>query len=149
MRDRRRCNSWEIPPQPPATRAISQWARSLEWRHAVTLHIPVGKICISFFLFYCEDMLSLVVLWLCGINPPLASSTSTFNCFFLFFSRWAAYSPEIPAPTTMTSYWAPFVDAIIVKLMLGCKLYLLNSWEKDIPATLLSWNKWYLFYKNN
>ena len=65
-RDRRRCNSQGIPPQPLFTRAISQWARSLEWRHAVTLHILVGKICISFFLFYCEGMLSLVVLWLCG-----------------------------------------------------------------------------------
>ena len=64
-RDRRRCNSRGIPPQPPATRAISQWARSLEWRHAA-LHILVGKICISFFLLYCEGMHSLVVLWLCG-----------------------------------------------------------------------------------
>ena len=46
-------------------RAISQWASILEWRHAVTLHILVGEICISFFLFYCEGLLSLVVLWLC------------------------------------------------------------------------------------
>ena len=38
---------------------------SLEWRQAVMLHILVGEICISFFLFYCEGMLSLVVLWLC------------------------------------------------------------------------------------
>ena len=65
-RDRRSCNSRGIPPQPSATRAISQWARSLEWRHGVTLPNLVGKICISFFLFYCEGMLSLVVLWLCG-----------------------------------------------------------------------------------
>ena len=68
--DRRRCNSRGIPPQPPATRIISQWAVSLEWRHAVTLHILVGKICISFFLFYYEGMLSLVVLWLCAIKLP-------------------------------------------------------------------------------
>ena len=61
-RDRRRCNSRRTPPQPPASRVISQWASSLEWRHAVTLHILVGKICISFFLFYCEGVLSLVVL---------------------------------------------------------------------------------------
>ena len=53
--------------QPPVTMVISQWAPSLEWRQAVTLHILVGKICISFFLFYCEGMLSLVVLWLCGL----------------------------------------------------------------------------------
>ena len=66
MRDRRRCNSRGIPTQPTATRAISQSARSLELRHAMTLHILVGKICISFFLFYCEGMLSLLVLWLCG-----------------------------------------------------------------------------------
>ena len=65
-RDRRRYNNpGEFPHQPPATRAISQWARSLEWLHTVTLHFLVGKICISFFLFYCEGMLSLVVLWLC------------------------------------------------------------------------------------
>ena len=62
MRDRRRCNS---PSAPHHYRAISQWASSLEWRHAVTLHILVGKICISFFLFYYEGMLSLIVLWLC------------------------------------------------------------------------------------
>ena len=61
-RDRRRYNSRGIPPQPPATRAISQWGRSLEWRHAVTLHILVEKICISFFLFFCEGMLSLTRL---------------------------------------------------------------------------------------
>ena len=73
-RDRRRCSSWGIPPQPPATRVFSQWASSLEWRHAVTLHILVGKICISFFLFYCEGMLSLVVSWLCG---SISSQTIT------------------------------------------------------------------------
>ena len=55
----------EFPLIPPATSVISQWESSLEWRHAVTLNILVGKICISFFLFYCEGMLSLVVLWLC------------------------------------------------------------------------------------
>ena len=69
-------SQWEIgdaaiPPQPPAFTVISQWARRLEWRHDVTLHILVGKICISFFLFYCEDMLSVVVLWLCeNTSPP-------------------------------------------------------------------------------
>ena len=31
-RDRRRCISRGIPPQPPATRVICQWASSLEWR---------------------------------------------------------------------------------------------------------------------
>ena len=64
-RDRRRYNSQGIPPQPHTTMAISQWAPSLEWRHTVTLHILVEKICIRFFLFYCEGMLPLVVLWLC------------------------------------------------------------------------------------
>ena len=73
MRDRIRCNSRGILPQPLATRAISQWASNLEWRHAVTLHILVGKICISFFLFYWEGMPSLVVLWLCEpiIGPKI------------------------------------------------------------------------------
>ena len=56
-------------PQPPATRAISQWASSLEWHHGVTLYFLVWKNCISFFLFYWEGMLSLVVLWLCEISP--------------------------------------------------------------------------------
>ena len=74
--DRRRCNSRGIPPQPPAPRAISQWASSLEWRHAVTLHILVGKICINFFLFYCEGMLSLVVLWLCGCPSQVCECRS-------------------------------------------------------------------------
>ena len=40
----------------------------LEWRHTVTLHILVVKISISFFLFYCDGMLSLVVLWLCDLD---------------------------------------------------------------------------------
>ena len=57
--------SGEFPLRPPTTRAISQWACSLDWRQAVTQHILVEKICISFFLFYCEGVLSLVVLWLC------------------------------------------------------------------------------------
>ena len=69
-RDRRRCNSRGIPPQPPTFRVISPWERNLEWRHAVTLHILVGKICISFFLLYFEGMLSLVVLWLCYSECP-------------------------------------------------------------------------------
>ena len=32
---------------------------------AVSSDDALGKICISYFLFYCEGMLSLVVLWLC------------------------------------------------------------------------------------
>ena len=42
-RDRRRCNSRGIPPQPPATRVISQWASSHEWRHAVTYVAHSGR----------------------------------------------------------------------------------------------------------
>ena len=48
----------------PSTRAINQWARSLEWHHAVTLHILVGKICITFFPFSCEACSLYLVLWL-------------------------------------------------------------------------------------
>ena len=67
MRDKRRCNSVSpsAPPPPPPP----EWkkARSLEWRHAVTLHILVGRICLTFFLFYCEGLLSLyssiMTLW--------------------------------------------------------------------------------------
>ena len=61
----------EFPLSPRHYWAISQWASSLEWRHAVTLHLLVGKICISFFLFYCEGMLSLVVLWHCDTRLPV------------------------------------------------------------------------------
>ena len=64
----------EFPLSPRHYRAISQWASILEWRHAVTLHILVGKICIIFSLFYCEGMLSLVVLWLCEVELCLQSS---------------------------------------------------------------------------
>ena len=62
----------EFPLSPRHYRPISQWASSLEWRHAMTLHIMVGKICISFFLFYCEGMLSLVVSWFCGCMHDLS-----------------------------------------------------------------------------
>ena len=84
-------------------RAISQWAISLEWRHAVTLYILVGKICISFSLFYCEGMLSLVVLWLCGhqrdnflkYNPKLSThyyaSSSGERCWFLLLVMYIEY----------------------------------------------------------
>ena len=54
------------PPPPPPTGAINQWALSLEWRHTVTLHILVGKICITFFPFSCEACSLYLVLWLCG-----------------------------------------------------------------------------------
>ena len=82
-------NQWEIgdaaipgefPPQPPDFRAISQWARSLEWRHAVTLHILVGKICISFFLFYCEGMLLPCMMTLWSIFRLEHSKGFSFQC---------------------------------------------------------------------
>ena len=64
-RDRRRCNSLEMPSLPPPNRAISQWTCSLEWRHAMTLQILVGNICITFFPFSCEACSLYLVLWLC------------------------------------------------------------------------------------
>ena len=67
-RDRRRCNSRWIPPQPPATRAISQWVRSLEWRHAVTLQNLVGKILHQFLpilLWRHALSSSIMTLWWC------------------------------------------------------------------------------------
>ena len=89
-RDKRRCSSRGIPPQPPppATRAISQCECSLEWRHAVMLHILLGKICISFFLFYCEGMLSLVVLGLCGQISSFRLPTHRRGAHRKFF-RWS------------------------------------------------------------
>ena len=51
-------------PTLPSTRAIGQWARSLEWCHAVTLHTAVGKNCITFFPFSCEACSLYLVLWL-------------------------------------------------------------------------------------
>ena len=80
-RDRKRYNSRGIPPQPPVTWVVSQWASSLEWHHAVTLHILVGKICISFFLFYCEGMLPLVVLRLCGGQRALSGLLAPLRIF--------------------------------------------------------------------
>ena len=71
QRDRRRCNSRGIPLQPPTTMVISQWARSLEWRQAVMLHILVEKICITFFPFSCEACSLFLVLWLCDPELPL------------------------------------------------------------------------------
>ena len=50
---------------PPPTRAISQWARSLEWRHVVTLHTAIGKKCVTFFPFSYEACSLYLVLWLC------------------------------------------------------------------------------------
>ena len=63
--ERRIQTSPSDPPPPPPNRAISQWARGLEWRHAGTLHILVGKICITFFPFSCEACSLYLVLWLC------------------------------------------------------------------------------------
>ena len=49
--------------------------RSLANERAVSS--DVGKICISFFIFYCEGMLSLVVLWLCG-----ATARSSYEAYW-------------------------------------------------------------------
>ena len=51
-----------------------------------TLHILVGKICIIFFLFYCEGMLSLVVLWLCGRPVMKVSNLDTIEFIFNLFN---------------------------------------------------------------
>ena len=70
-RDRRRCNPRGIPPQPPATServGKPSWARSLEWRHVVVAHSGRENLHNRKFLFYCEGMLSLVVLWLCDCH---------------------------------------------------------------------------------
>ena len=83
-----------LPQPPPPTRAISQWASSLEWRHAVTLHILVGKICISFLLFNCEGMLSLLVLWLCDsctLLHSVASRLSSNPCLLLFMFLFTSF----------------------------------------------------------
>ena len=71
-RDRRRCNYQRTQneyfslthPPPPTTRAICQWARSLDWRHTMMLHILVRKICFSFFPFSCEACSLYLVIWL-------------------------------------------------------------------------------------
>ena len=76
-RDRRRCNSRGIPPQPPATKSISQSARRPVWRHVVTLHILVGEICITFFPFSCEACFLYLVLWLCEKNTKLTKVNRT------------------------------------------------------------------------
>ena len=114
-RDRRRCNSQGIPPQPPATRAISQWACSLEWRHAVTLHILVGIICISFFLFYCEGMLSLVVLWLCGWNSWLIG-------YVFYYVIWDIFEDI-------------FIIGTAFKVYTNHVHVLISNWVKNNPHT--------------
>ena len=58
----RRIHASPSAPPPPQTRAISQWAGSLEWRHALTLHTAVGKNCITFFPFSCEACALYLVL---------------------------------------------------------------------------------------
>ena len=83
-RDRRCCNFRGIPSQPPATREISQWARSLEWRHAGMLNILVGKICISFFLFYCMTSLSFGRIF-CFESQKIDGTYQRYNHYFNFF----------------------------------------------------------------
>ena len=125
-RDRRRCNSQGIPPQSPATRVISQWASSLEWRLVVTLHIPLGKICISFFLFYCEGMLSIVVLWLCDFYS--GSCYQGYNTEALSSINWA----------TIYVYWGPIHNYSTIFLHTS-KFGLppiLSEW-RDIVSTFL------------
>ena len=104
-RDRRRCNYRRIPPQPPATKFICQWASSLEWewRHAVTLHILVGKICFSFFLFCCEGMLSLVVLWLCDTYGSLISTSIVMPQKYALFPVTKGASTRSYFCTTLSS----------------------------------------------
>ena len=73
----------------PLTRAISQWERSLEWRHAVTLYILVGKICITLFPFSCElfqwcpknDFKKHIYVYVPYIQYILPISSNTCNIF--------------------------------------------------------------------
>ena len=86
----------EIPLSPRHYRAISQWESSLNWRHAVTLYILVGKICISFFLFYCEGMLSLhsIIMTLCHLHIAMWYRYMRFfiRFSFLYFILTCFYS---------------------------------------------------------
>ena len=79
-------SQWEIgdaaiPPQPPATIVPLATEQAVSSDVAPML-ILVGKICIIFFLFHCEGMLSLVVLWLCVylIRPSRSVKTLNFDC---------------------------------------------------------------------
>ena len=57
-----------LPPQPPPPPQLGPFANERAVSSDVTLWRCTfwsWKICISFFLFYCEVMLALVVLWLC------------------------------------------------------------------------------------
>ena len=62
-----------LPQPPPSARAIS-----LEWYLAVTLHILVGKNCITFFPFSCEACSLYLVLWLCAYNQQAIKSNTSF-----------------------------------------------------------------------
>ena len=83
------------------TRAISQWARSLEWRHAVTLHTAGGKNCIIFFPFSCEASSLYLVLWLCSLHVFC-------DTLFVFVSFCDSYLPQIP----LTKYFQSVVVRI-------------------------------------
>ena len=96
-RDRRRCSSRGTQNtyfsfSPLNYRAMSQWARSLEWRHAVTLHSAVRKNCITFFPFYCEACslyFIIMTLWLTfvGLSTDLQSTVYFAHaiCFIIWF----------------------------------------------------------------
>ena len=81
----------------------------------MTLHNLVGKICISFFLFYCEGMLSLVVLWLCGYTTV---GQLIFHLIIpknsnIFFINFVSYLPL----WGMKIYWISLVISYILNVL--------------------------------
>ena len=93
------------PPPPQPTRAIIQWARRLEWCHAVTLHTAVGKKWITFFPFSSRMLPLFSTMTLCfdsnlffrimfGIEGKW--NTNGVNRYF-FFTKWnkSMYSDKI------------------------------------------------------
>ena len=79
-RDRRRCNSISAPRH---YWAISQWARSFEWHHAVTLRILVGKNLHHFLPVLLRGMLplfSIMTLWYSMLWYSLLSVFDKNSC---------------------------------------------------------------------
>lgn len=87
--------------QGAASHTICEEHRSIIWQ----LKCPAG------FFFVCLSGYQ-TLFEIKHVYKPFPSNISIFNLLFLLRSRWAALSPDSPAPTIITSQ----ISAVIVKL---------------------------------
>ena len=87
---------------PPPTMAISQWARSLEFRHADTLHIAVGMNCTTFFPFSCEACSLYLVLGLCGQHRRVICPSLNYYTTHHEIQCWALPNTHTLVPPCKT-----------------------------------------------